>query len=68
MAHGLSCSAARGIFPDQGLNPRPLYWKLGVLTSGPPGKSGCVSFFFFNNFFGFLMVTFAYIFKVLLMN
>ena len=27
VAHGLSCSAACGIFPDQGLNPRPLHWQ-----------------------------------------
>ena len=27
VAHGLSCSAARGIFPDQGLNPCPLHWQ-----------------------------------------
>ena len=26
VAHGLSCSAARGIFPDQGSNPCPLHW------------------------------------------
>ena len=26
-------------FPDQGLNPRPLKWKHGVLTTGPPGMS-----------------------------
>ena len=25
--------------PNQGSNPRPLHWKLGVLTTGPPGKS-----------------------------
>ena len=25
--------------PDQRLNPRPLYWKRGVLTTGPLGKS-----------------------------
>ena len=25
--HGLSCSAARGIFPDQGSNPCPLHWQ-----------------------------------------
>ena len=25
VAHGLSCSAACGIFPDQGSNPRPLH-------------------------------------------
>ena len=27
MAHGLSCSAACGIFPDQGLNLCPLHWQ-----------------------------------------
>ena len=26
-------------FPDQGLNPRPLPWKHGVLTPGLPGNS-----------------------------
>ena len=26
-------------FPDQGLNPCPLHWEHGVLTTGPPGKS-----------------------------
>ena len=28
VAHGLSCSAARGIFLDQGLNPCPLHWQV----------------------------------------
>ena len=27
VAHGLSCSAACGIFPDQGPNPCPLHWQ-----------------------------------------
>ena len=27
VAHRLSCSAACGIFPDQGLNPCPLHWQ-----------------------------------------
>ena len=27
VAHGPSCSAACGIFPDQGSNPCPLYWQ-----------------------------------------
>ena len=27
VAHGLSCSVACGIFPDQGLNPCPLHWQ-----------------------------------------
>ena len=25
-------------FPNQGLNPQPLLWKCGVLTTGPSGK------------------------------
>ena len=28
MAHGLSCSVACGIFPDQGLNPCPVHWQV----------------------------------------
>ncbi|KAJ8797144.1 hypothetical protein J1605_017372 [Eschrichtius robustus] len=27
VAHGPSCSTARGIFPDQGWNPCPLHWQ-----------------------------------------
>ena len=27
VAHGPSCSMARGIFPDQGSNPCPLHWQ-----------------------------------------
>ena len=27
VAHGPSCSTARGIFPDQGLSPCPLHWQ-----------------------------------------
>ena len=27
VAHGLSCSAACGIFPDQASNPCPLHWQ-----------------------------------------
>ena len=28
VAHGLSCSKACGIFPDQGPNPCPLHWQV----------------------------------------
>ena len=28
VAHRVSCSAACGIFPDQGSNPRPLHWQV----------------------------------------
>ena len=27
------------LFPDEGLNPRPLHWKHRVSTIGPPGSS-----------------------------
>ena len=39
VAHGCSCSAACGIFPDQGSNPCPLHWPGRFLTTGPPGKT-----------------------------
>ena len=55
VAHGLSCSAACGIFPDQGLNPCPLHWQVdsqplrhqgspagGFLTTVSPRKSQLV--------------------------
>ena len=28
VAHGLNCSTVCGVFPDQGLNPRPLHWQV----------------------------------------
>ena len=52
VAHRSSCSAACGIFLDQGSNPCPLHWQAdsqplrhqgspadGFLTTAPPGKS-----------------------------
>ena len=35
VAHGLSCSAACGIFLGQGSN---LHWQAGFFTTEPPGK------------------------------
>ena len=46
VAHGPSCSAACGIFPDQGLNPCALHWQAdsqSLRHQGSPPK------FFFNN-------------------
>ena len=34
VAHGLCCSMARRIFPDQGSNLCPLHWQVGFLTTG----------------------------------
>ena len=38
VAHGLSCSAACGIFPDQGLNPHLLHWQVGSLPLSHQGS------------------------------
>ena len=35
VARGLSCSAACGIFPDQGLNPCLLHWQVDSLPLSP---------------------------------
>ena len=38
VGHGLSCSEAYGIFPDQGSNPRLLHWQAdGFFSTEPPG-------------------------------
>ena len=41
VAHGPSCSAACGIFPDQGSNPCPLHWRA---DSQPLRHQGSPSF------------------------
>ena len=41
VAHGLCCSAACGIFPDQGSNPCPLHWQADsqwLHHQGSPGR------------------------------
>ena len=38
VAHGLSCSVACGIFPDQGSNLLSLALVGGFFTTEPPGK------------------------------
>ena len=38
--HGLSWSAACGLFPDQGLNPRLLHWQAALLPSSHEGSPG----------------------------
>ena len=42
MAHGLSCSGACGIFPDQGSNPCPLHSQVDSLSH--QGSPLCVHF------------------------
>ena len=46
VAHGPSCSAACGIFPDQGSNPCPLHWQA---DSQPLRHQGSPWFFLFVN-------------------
>ena len=41
------------LVPQLGMNPHPLPWKHGVLTTGLPGKSQDYYFFFFNKFIYF---------------
>ena len=36
VVQGLSCSAACGIFPDQGSNPCPLHWQADLRHQGSP--------------------------------
>ena len=43
VAHGPSCSTACRIFPDQGLNPRPLHWQA---DSQPLRRQGSPRFLF----------------------
>ena len=38
MAHGLSCSTAHGIFPDQGSNPCLLHWQVNSLPLSSQGS------------------------------
>ena len=47
VVHGLSRPMACGIFPDQGLNPCPLYWECRVLTIELP-RTPLIFFFLIN--------------------
>ena len=51
VAHGPSCSAAHGIFPDQGSNPCPLHWQA---NSQPLCHQGSPSWKVFNHSFNFI--------------
>ena len=51
VAHGPSCSVARGIFPDQGSNPCPLHWQADsqpLLHQGSPMRT--FKIYSLNNF------------------
>ena len=62
VAHGPSCSAACGIFPDQGSNPCPLHWQA---DSQPPRHQGSLfsAFIFvtaFNILRPYLVLTYSW--------
>ena len=68
VAHGPSCSAACGIFPDQSLNPCPLHWQAdsqSLRHQGSPVSKIFVAFvfslapifFFFWSFYPFFKCT-----------
>ena len=44
VAHGPSCSAACGIFPDQGSNPCPLHWQADSQPLRHQGSPVCTIF------------------------
>ena len=49
VAHGPSCSAACGIFPDQGSNPRPLHWQADSQPLRHQGSPSSSIFSFLSN-------------------
>ena len=56
----LRCTACGILFPDQGSNPCPLHWELGVLTTGPSGKSLLYNF---KGYFPFTVITKYWLFS-----
>ena len=44
MVQGFCCSAACGIFPDQGLNSCLLYRQVDFFATDPPGQSPQITF------------------------
>ena len=58
--HGVSCSAACGILPDQGSNPCPLHWLGGFLTTAPRGKSLHLFLIFMECFILFIELFYKY--------
>ena len=70
VAHGPSCSAACGIFPDQGLNTCPLHWQADsqpLRHQGSPRNCGTLIKSFIKriskNESPFILLFFSYIFS-----
>ena len=47
VAHGPSCSAAHGIFPDEGSNPCPLHWQADSQPLCHQGSPTCLFFMYY---------------------
>ena len=58
VAHGPSCSAACGIFPDQGSTPCPLHWQA---DSQPLRHQGSPSPCFLIHFYVYIKMVYVYI-------
>ena len=52
VAHGPSCSAARGIFPDQGSNPCPMHWQADSQPLRHQGSPGHIFLFLLGKYLG----------------
>ena len=61
VAHGPSCSAACGIFPDQGSNPCPLHWQV---DSQPLRHQGSPKLLFWNVYYFLTVSYFVYMYFI----
>ena len=63
VAHGPSRSAARGIFPDQGLNPYPLHWQADsqpLRHQGSPNNCFFIFSVFISQYLSYAACSFPY--------
>ena len=63
VAHGPSCSAVCGIFPDQGSNPRPLHWQADSQPLCHQGSPVLFDFIylFFTMYINYVVKVYSYI-------
>ena len=64
VAHGPSCCAACGIFPDQGSNPCPLHWQEDSQSLHHQGSSGQGFFTHYDLSAQYLFIYSTHIFRV----
>ena len=64
VAHGPSCSAARGILPGQGSNPRPLHRQADSQPLCHQGSPVIIIYFFLEIFCTYLKLLFTYMLEV----